>query len=270
MIKKLPVPYQGFYEVEFTKPTGGVLAEVHDSVKNNSVWVAMRNFVSGCTSRFIGNDKEIIEKLAIKRMYDKMSNKNLEYISQEIMILYYNKEDYVEGVYPCPRCGKKLISEKKIIDDIEIDSRDRISDLKVNFMDNESQSEFEIMFTEMVEIKTDSGSDIVESITMRMPTVEDHIKAHSSIGDNNVMKFQYSVWANAIIKVNGNEINDSWRRSCGMQLFNNIKESTDIKQISNYINSWGIDPRIEKVCFECGKAWQPFINTFNFFDFAPL
>lgn len=271
MIKRLPVLFQTsenlYTSVEIKKPSGKVLSDTHEFSKRHSAELVMKTFVSGCTVRIISEDKDITDSLAIKRSYDFMSNKNLEYLAQEIMILYYDNEDHVEGVYPCPRCGHRSIAQKSLIDGIEIDDRDRISDLKVNFMEDPSELLFEVELTKPVVIETVMGDEEVRNLIMGFPTVEDHVKAHSQVGDQNETKFQYALFGNAIKKVNGEEVDDTWRRACGLKLFNNIEEvHKDIGRISDYINSYGVNPKIEKVCKECGKEWTPFINTSNFFD----
>lgn len=274
MIIGLPVLYQTgeevYDQVEIKKPSAKVLSDTKDAIHTTNKFIAMRSFVAGCTLRIIGRDRELTDPIQIKRSYDKMSNKNLEYAAQEIMILYYNGEDYVEGLYLCPRCGFKVIAEKKTIDDIEIDTRDRMSDLKVTFMESTEDLIFDVELSKPVEIESEIQFTVIQSVTMGFPTTENMVKAHSSVGDTNDMKLQLSIYAYSIVKVNGQDVKDSWRKSFGIKLFNSIEEvEEDINnKISKRINKYGIDPRIEKHCENCGKDWQPFINTLNFFASA--
>jgi hypothetical protein len=272
MIKRLPVLYkteQNIYEeIELKKPSGALLAEVQEAVQKN--WpLAMRNFVSGCTVSIISPEKNITDSIQIKTALSNMSNKNLEYLSQEIMVDYYKGEDFVEGVYQCPRCGNNVIAEKSNEDGIEIDTRDRITDLKVNFMESVDELFFELEFEESIELS--ENEELVKNITIGFPTVEHYTEAFNSIGDRNKAKFQYAVYARAIEKVNGQEVEKSWKRSKGYLLFNKSENTlNDIGKITEYFNRYGVDARIEKTCRECGKVWQPLINTSNFFGSALL
>jgi hypothetical protein len=185
------------------------------------------------------------------------------------MIDYYKGDDFVEGVYPCPRCNEKTIAEKTNSDGVEIDTRDRISDLKVNFMEDASELEFDIEFEKPIIIKTAADEEEIRNITMTLPTLENHIEAESIYGDGRLVKLQYAVYARAIIKVNGQEVDNSWKKSKGMKLFLSSEDiKSDIGKITDYINQYGVDPRVEKTCKSCGKVWQPIINTSNFFASA--
>lgn len=274
MIKKLPVLYKTennlFREVEIKKPSGKVISDTKDNIENKNKYIAMRTFVADCTIRIIGENSEITDPLNIKSAYDKMSNKNLEYLSKEIMILYYDGDDYIEGLYICPRCGNKVIAEKRDEDGIEIDTRDRISDLKVTFMEDESELIFDVDFSKPVTLTSEMEDDVINNITMCFPTTESLVKAYNSVGDDNDTKLQYYIWAYSILKANGKEVDTSWRRSFGVQLFNNVEnvEEDLNKNISGHINKYGVDPRVTKNCRECGKTWRPYISTSNFFASA--
>jgi hypothetical protein len=136
-------------------------------------------------------------------------------------------------------------------------------------MSSPSELEFMVEFKEPIELESTMNSETVHSITMGFPTVEHHIEAMNAVGETNLLRLQYAIFARAIVKVNGSSVDASWKRSKGIMLFNkstNVKE--DIGKISDTINSYGITPIVDKVCKECGKVWQPVINTLNFFDSA--
>ena len=272
MIKRLPVLYKTeknlFEEIELKKPSGSLLAETQEAVQKN--WpIAIRNFVAGCTNLIISAEQNITGKQEIKIALGKMSNKNIEYLAQEIMVDYYGGDDFVEGVYPCPRCGSKIIAEKKNEDGIEIDTRDRITDLKVNFMENESELILDVDFEEPIVVT--ENDEPIRNITIGFPTIEDYAEVFNTVGDNNQTRFQFAVFARAIKKANGVEVDKAWRRSKGVLLFNNSENTVnDIGQITKHLNNYGVDPRLQKICKECGKVWQPFIKTLNFFGSALL
>lgn len=273
MIRKLPVLLKTdndlYKTIELKLPSSDVLADTKEAVNTSNQYVAVRNLIAGCTSRISGQN-DITEPDRIKLLVGKMSNKNLEYFAREIMIGYYDGDDYVEGVYSCPRCGEKIISEKKDMEGIIIDTRDRMSELKVAFMENESELEFFVEFTEPVIIESEAGNTEVASAVMRYPTVEDMIQAYSLVGDSNSIKFQLAQYAYCLVKVNNKAVDDNWRRSYGYKMFRSIKNvNLDLnKKIGEIVNRYGVDPRIEKTCSKCGKTWKPYINSLNFFASA--
>lgn len=273
MKKRLPILLKLendiFEEIELTKPSGRVIADTQEIAQKSSTDIAMRNFIAGCTEKIIGYNSEITDKVAIKSALGKTSNKNLEYLAIEIMTDYYDGDDFVEGIFECPICHEKQTARLYEEDGITIDTRDRISDLQVTFMQDESELKFDIELSEPVEIKVSSqSSELVENITMTYPTIEHYINAHSNVGDKNLYKKQYAAFGYAIIAINGVEVDDRWKRLHGLNLFLSIKQRKDIKQITDKINAYGVDKKLEKICKECGKVWQPFIDTSNFFGFG--
>lgn len=273
MITRLPILLKLenniYNEIELVKPSGNVIVAAEEAVRKSNSYMAMRKFVEGCTIRIIGENCEIIDKVKIKGALNKMSNKNLEYLSAQITIDHYDGKDFVEGIFKCPRCGYKIISELKNIDEMEIDTRDRISDLKVNFMENPEELVFDIELDSPIEIKTSSqGTEIINNFKMTFPTVEHCINAYTSVGDNSNIKLMYAMFANALLQVNGIDVDNRWNRLHGLNLFLSIQNPKDLKKVTDYINSYGMNMRVEKTCIECGKVWQPFLDTSNFFAFG--
>lgn len=272
MIVRLPILLklkENIYtEVELKKPSGEVLANTQEALQKNA-FVAMTKFVSGCVIKIISENNEITDNIQIMGALNKMSNKNLEFLSKEIMVWYYNGADKIEGVYYCPRCNNKSIAERtKTEDGIEIDTRDSLGDLEINYMKEPSNLEFEILFEEPLIVGKGETEDFVTSIHMRFPAMEDYIKAHASIPENKSVIFQYAVYARAITKVNGNAVNDFY--TTGVKMFKAMREGLKetMDKIAECINKYGMDNRVEKYCNNCGKVWRPYVNTLNFFDFA--
>lgn len=261
-----------YNEINLTKPSGRTIAQIREDYDKSNEFVAIRNFVCGCTESVVSVDDGIVEtdSLKIKGLYNSASNKTLEYVAIKLMIDFYNGDDFVEGIYPCPRCGYKLLAEKSGSDDIEIDTRDRISELEVGYMnDPESEYIFEVHFTEPVPLKSSNGEDLAVNAVFRIPTVQDYVVALSQVGSRNPIMLQFAVYAQALVKINGINVDKSWKRSFGLQLFNNMTEvKTDVGQISGHINKYGINPMVLKFCPECGKEWEATIKTANFFDSA--
>lgn len=273
MIVKFPVPYitannNIYLEAETKRPSGLLLADVNEAMQKTNEYNSMRVFASGCCERIIG-DPDITDKVSIKGAIAKMSNKTVEHICAQVMIDYYDNDDYVEGLYICPRCGNKVLAEKKDDDGIIIDTRDRISDLRVGFMEDISDLEFDVDLGQTIDLESKTLQESVSNITLRFPIMEDYIKACNAIGIENPVRIQYYVYGQCIIKVDGTTVDDTWRRAYGAVIFNKLENTKEVfKQISNHINKYGIDPDVEKRCNNCGKVWKVQINSTNFFASA--
>lgn len=266
-IKKI---YSG---INLRKPSGRIISQIREDYDKSNEFIALRNFVAGCTESIVSSRDGDIETdpLKIKGLYNSANNKTIEYIAIKLMVEFYDGDDFVEGIYPCPRCGFKILAENTIMEDgLEIDTRDRISDLGIGYMDDpESEYIFEIQFTEPVLLKSNNGEDVAVNAVFRMPTIQDYVVALSQVGSRNSITLQFAVYAQALLKVNGVDVDKSWKRSFGLQLFNNMTEiKKDVGQISGHINKYGINPLISRFCPECGKIWEATIKTANFFDSA--
>ena len=271
---QMPIPYLSnegniYKYIEIKKPSGQVLADARDAIDRTNEFNAMRVFVAGCTESIASENETITDSVAIKSMLGKISNKTLEYLSAMIMVDYYDGEDYIEGVYPCPRCGTSVVSEKSDADGVEIDTRDRITDLHVGFMEDIKDMQRTISFTP-VELRSRKTVDEVSEVTLRMPTTNDYIKAFQQ-GGQNMIKIQFQVYGDCIIKANGVDVDDTWRRSYGYKLFATLTDFKKVfKEIGDWLNAYGLDPEVEKICRNqsCGKVFNAIINSSNFFASA--
>ena len=267
---QLPIPYVSdsgsvFDRAELKKPSGGVLADTRETLDRTNEYNAMRIFVSGCTEKIIG-ESEITDSVAIKSAWNKTSNKTLEYLAVQIMIDYYNSEDFIEGLYFCPRCDTRIIAEKRDEDGMDIDTRDRISDLQVNFMEGIENMKLDVEIDPPVELKSQNTQEMISNIQLRMPCTEDYISAFQTLGSKNLVRIQYFVYGRCILKANGTEVDSTWRRAFGVALFNKIQNTKQVfDAIGKWINGYGMDPSVSKTCPECGKVWDAQIHSSNFF-----
>lgn len=269
MKKRLPVPIflneKLYTEINFKKPTGNVIAQTKDLVDNSGVYLAMRDFIFGCAESLVIDDgSEITDGVSLKSLVFKMPIKSAEYIAQEIMIYYYNGEDFIEGIYYCPFCNTKSVA--RLTDDS--DTRDRISDLEVNFCDGKPEN-IDIQFDKPLEIDIKNDIYNISNITIKIPTLENHHNAYVKYGDNNLVRYQLAVYADCLVKINGIDVDQYWKESYNIKIFN---ESDELKHITDTIgknmNCFGVDPRLKKFCKKCSEVWQPVINTSNFFGSA--
>lgn len=271
---RLPIPIKSkdatFTEIEIKKPTSGVLADTQSTARNGDIYGAVRILLSGCIIEAKNKDRTITDSVSIRSLVSKIPYQSAEYLAEQIMLLVDPTTDAVEGIYPCPRCGHRIISEQIKRDNIEIDTRDLISNLPITYMD---EDDYEIFWqlTEPVILKDLSSDQILQKIdnmTFNHPTLENCINAYAKVGATNQLKLRYATFLEALIKVNGDEVNNRWKNNLGEIVFNNIPNIMDISELSKAIRKYGRSPYISKTCQNCGKIFHPVINTSGFFGYA--
>lgn len=276
---KLPIPGKigdGLYtDCEIVKPSVNSIAATHKMAEDGNLFSAMRPFCSDCITSFTTADGKIIEDIvAIKSIIPKLPYKTIEYIAVQAVLKHYGEDDGVEGVYPCPRCDTKFISEYREDDGIVIDTQDHISQLQVHYFDPGNDSFIiHVDLTEPIQIKDREG-DVLEEITsldVSIPTLENCIIAESKVGFTDKPRLQIAIYVESLKKVNDKEIDNKFRNSFGMLVFGKIREiRKDLGGLSRGINRFGLDTAVEKTCRNCGKVWKAHINTSNFFVGTPL
>jgi hypothetical protein len=271
---RLPIPFVSgegkvYDKAELKRPSGAILADVKDVLGRSNEYQGMRVFAAGCCVKLFGESGEITDPSNIKTLLGKTSNKTLEFICIMVMIDYYEGEDYIEGLYICPRCSHKVISEKTEEDGIVIDTRDRLTDLAVGYMEDISELEFDVDLGQVIVLKSHTSEEEVNIITLRFPCTEDYIKAFHQVGGSNFIKVQYHVYGQCITRVNGVEVDDVWRRAFGTTVFNRMENIKKVfGEIAERINKYGINPKVHKSCSNCGKEWEVQISSSNFFASA--
>ena len=269
---RLPVPIfhndNIYTDVEFDKPKASVVAEVSNNIQNGRIFSGLSIFLKGAIQSISNESKNVEDPVSIKSIVPKMPYRSAELISTQVMVKQYNGEDGVEGIYPCPLCGYKIVCQLQKTDDMEIDTRDFISDLKI-FYQEEPQNTYKIQLQTPIIIKDKRDGSAIEEINdleMYYPNLEHCMGAELKHGNNNEMKLQFGIYANALKAVNGEDIDNKYRNMIGVSIFENINDlANDFKAISDANSMYGIDPSIEKNCPECGKVWRPKLNTSNFF-----
>jgi len=265
---RLPIPiFSGteiFREIEVESPRAGVLAETQKAAEQGSLFAAILTLVTGC----VVSIDNITDKSQIRALCRKMPYRDAEYVAV-MAVIKISPDDGFEGVYTCPRCSNRIITEYKEIDGEVIDTRDYISDLPIGLMDDDTQT-FSFDLSEAVEIK--SEGNVLESISsfeMRYPTMSDCIIAESKYGNNNSLATQFGIYVQALIKVNGQEIDVKWKNRFGKLLFDNIRSlRLDLMAIGHEMERYGMVQSIERTCPSCGKVWKSQVNTSGFFESA--
>lgn len=260
-----------YTEIEIDRPKPGVIADTQRIAENENQFSAILTFISGCTNAIIKQDgSEITDKIALKSLIGNMPYKSAELVTIQIMLLHNELDDAVEGLYTCPRCGNKIVSELiKENDEIISDTTDHIMALNINTM-NEIEKTIYYEFSIPVEIKNSSTKEVLESITsieMAFPTLNNCINAHKKNSKLDSMRLQFAIYVEALKRVNGYDIDNKYKNMYGISIFLNISDiKTDLVAITSLVNKYGIDKRVDKSCNNCGKQFKAIINTSNFFD----
>lgn len=256
---------------ELIKPKTGVIGDTSDILEEKGEYPAILEFISGGISNFTSINGDIIDdKLKIRAICRKVP-----YITAEVIALYImlkiNPDDWIEGVYECPRCHAKIITGY----DENDDTRDKITDLEINNMAEENGTIVPDLYTNNIHVelsesvkiihaKTDNILQEIRSIDLRYPTIDDCIIGMQTYPERKDIKRQFAIYANALEKVNGEEIDIKWKKTWGEFIFNKL-DPDDIMYIGDELQRYGIKKSILRTCRKCGKKWDSPVNTSNFF-----
>jgi len=265
----IPVWYGNtiYTDCEFETPSGEVIADTKKLYDENKIFTAMLRFIHGCIISLTDNNGDIItDKGKIKDILRSMPQKTAEHLCIEIMLLY-DPADAVEGIYNCPRCGVPKVCEYSG----DIDTRDHISDLDIVYYESDI-NEMDIEYDTPYEIKDKNGNNIhddaIFTLSFRHITINDCIESYSRYGLNDRVRMQYLMYVKALIKVNGKEVDQKWKSTWGMYIFEKNRNLKDTNKIGIEMNKYGMQTLVEKNCIKCGKEWRTHLNTSNFFASA--
>lgn len=263
---------QIYSDAELKKPRAGVIATTYETLQEKGEYPAMCEFVAGGIESLLTIDGKVIDdKIQIKNICKKMPYITAETMSLQIMALV-NKDDWIEGVYSCPRCHQKIITG---VSDFE-DTRDCLTDLEIINMgeDENGNIDPEKFFNNIhvdlecpVKIVARNTNETIEEITsldMAFPTIDDCIIGMNKYPEGRDVKQQFFIYATALTKINDQEITLKWRRMWGEFLFKNM-DPDDIAIIGKQLLKYGMKKTIKRTCRNCGKVWNSPINTSNFF-----
>lgn len=266
MRSPIPIFYNDnvYQNIEIIKPSGAVIADTKKEADKGDFFSSIKVFIAGCTASI----DDVADKVMIKKLVSQMPYRSAEAIAIKIMADFYADDDGIEGVYPCPRCGHKIISEYRENEGTIIDTRDFISNLHIGYYDD-VVNEIKVELSEPVILKNKIDDRVLEEIeefSIKFPTLENGINACARMGLNDTVRLQYAIYADALLTVNGQVAEKRWKDMFGLPLFENIKDAKkDIGQINEVLKRYGINPEVEKRCPKCEKVWRPEVNTTNFF-----
>ena len=266
---KLPIPAKFgdkvIVECEISKPKAIVITDAKSAVDRNDYYTALKVFCAGVVDSFTDSNGGIItDKQQIRTIMNSMPFRSAEYIAIQ-SIVAIDGDDGIEGIYPCPRCGYKIIAGYEDNDGVISDTRDYISGLEVRYADENTMDIYVQLDNPVVVHK---GNDEIEIKTMRIqhPTLEHCIKAGNRVGYSNVMKLQLGIIAEAVSDINGNKVTGILRE-IAYKALDNI-DSTELFSIVSELGKYGLQTKVAKVCPACGKEFMCTVNTSNFFDFS--
>lgn len=264
---KLPIAFthgEGlFVDATVIRPRGGVLADSRKAAEQGDFYGSILTFVAGIIERLTDSRGGETDDRAAVRMIvkDSMPFEDANYLAIQSLIMT-EAGDEIDGVYPCPRCNEKVYPSE--------DSPDLISELEVRYADNDGALTFSRELKAEVEVR-EAGSgaslDVISSINLRVATIGDCMKAARSVGQKDVTRLNYAIMASCIIKVNGNEVDDKWRKTWGEWLFERM-DSLDIREITRETSRYGYVTSVQRRCPHCDKEWQAEVNTAGFFGSA--
>jgi len=277
MIIKLPIPIYHNNEVfcdemEIKKPNAGCIADTKKIYDTGDQYGAIAFFISSCTESLTTSNGANEDKSVIKNMVRHMPYRSAEYVFTQIMLARHS-DDGVEGVYYCPRCKTAVISEARkdpVSGEMLTDTRDFLHDLTVTFVSGLSNISYSLQ--EPIVIKSTMGQELasMESLVMRHPTLADSMAGVKRANNRDELRQQFGIYVEALVEVNGKEIDNQWRNNYGIMAFERMDIDTDLMEISKLVNQYGMDKRVPKVCPNCGKEWRAVLNTSNFFDLEAL
>jgi hypothetical protein len=261
----MPIFYgeKKYISCEIENPSGAVIADTKKLFDEGKMFNAFHRFLSGCITMLETDEGEKIEdRQKITTITRDMKQKSAEKLVIDIL-LHYDANDGIEGVYSCPRCHEKIICEQSI----DMDTRDFISELEVVYYEEDDYFSFEL--DECYNL-TDRKGNIITSISQlgfRHITVTDCIQAYARYGQHDRVRMQYDLYVRALTKLNNETIDETWRKRYGMIFFERYNNK-DINIIAKEMNRYGLQTKVGKVCYKCGKEFKVHVNTANFFDSA--
>ena len=260
---RLPIPftYAGitYSEASLGKITGGALADAQAAAETGDYFKAILALLAVVVTE-IGEEGGAAEtdRAQVKNILREMPSIDAEYLSTQALALS-GGEDFVEGIYTCPRagCGAEIIAEG--------DNADRISDMETIY--GEADEKIEVKLASPVRIvnsRTKEPVVEVRAVSLRQPAVRDYIRAFSRVGMKDQLRYQYAAYAEALELVNDEPIDDRWKGTWGGLVFE-LMERSDLSEVGRKIRSRGLQTRLQKTCPKCGKRWDAEVSTSGFF-----
>lgn len=254
---RVPLPFEVdgvvVRDVEFTRPRGGVIADVQKQASQGDVYSAMALFIAGSLTEVTG-DGGITAPM--KQVAKAMPWQTANWAAVQIL-LQLGVGDEIDQLWTCPRCGHRFGTDP--------DDPVTISNLEIAYADEAERVGAELSYP--VEFKDTRSGEVVQavnSLTLRHATLEDCSKARKSVGQSDPMRLQYAIYANAIEEVNGESVSKKWRAEWGAQTFERM-DIADLQDIGGERDKYGYQQTVMVRCPSCDKRFEGIVNLSSFF-----
>lgn len=266
----LPRGYEFGSEVEIKKPNTDTILQVYDKTESGKIYTAMLALLEGSVASIDGV-KPTLAQL-----------KKMPIVSAEVVIVEafkkYDVPTLVEGVYPCPRCGNKIIHEETKSED----TRDNILDLKIkydrfddlmkatseNYNYKEAYFKLELSDSEKLQFGDDT---FVHGITFRDPTVEDMIDIQNDATLQTPSSQQKKLYFKCIAGIDFLHPSiEDWQVIKNRFMYELVRfdDYRTFDKVSVGLRQYGYYPFIELGCGNCRKVWEAAIDFTGFFVYA--
>jgi hypothetical protein len=268
MFTQLPRAYKGGSFVEVKKPNTDTILSVYDKAESGKTYNAMLSLVEGSIENIDGR-KPTIEDI-----------RTMPIVSAEYVIIEafkkYKLPTKVEGVYPCPRCGTKIICEHNK----QEDTRDDIVELPIiydrfnEFMKPNHTGEYDYKQDYFkLELSDDEklqfGDDtFIHSITFRDPTLEDLVKIQADATLQTSSSRQKKLYTMCIVDIEFmHPTIDNWEDIKKRYLYELVRfdDYRTFDKITVGLRRFGFYPFKERGCHNCKKVWESAVDFTSFF-----
>lgn len=262
--------YEFGSEVEIKKPNTDTILQVYDKAEAGKIYSAMLALLEGSVVSLDGvkPTTAMLKKMPI--------------VSAEAVVVEafrkYNVPTLVEGVYPCPRCGHKVIHEETK----DEDTRDDVAKLKVRYdrfnefmepiTDNYNYTSDYFVLELSDDEKLQFGDDtFIHSLTFRDPTVEDLISIQNDTTLKTPSSQQKKLYMSCIAGIEFmHPTIDDWQTIKNRYLYELVRfeDFRTFDRISLGLRRFGMYPFVEMGCPSCSKVWEAAIDFTGFFVYA--
>lgn len=255
-------------EIEIKRLKSGNIADVSKIIRSQGIYRGYEKFLTMGISGFYSQDEFLDDNSRITGLVRKIPVVSCEFLVIKILLLY-DIDDGIMGIYKCPLCGSSIICDKPRTED-DVDTRDFISELEIVYDESDipERTYYHILKDPVIIKDKKTGEEIknIESITYHYPLLQDCINAELQYGITNEADFQFAVLANSTEQYNGSNLTDIERKQWAMYVQRNIENiKYDINGVSNKLNEFGMKTKIRRTCKNCNKEWFSTIDTSSFF-----
>ena len=261
----IPIKYKDkkYTSFELGKLKAGVIADATEEMGKNGSFAGMLKLVSGTLKSLSTEDGEEITK-DFDAIIKRAPIQTVEIIS--LKALTQDNDEGIEIISTCPRC-----KNKKIYEDVGEEGDSDYEKNALHFADLEilsydGEQKIHVDLEEPIQIKS-KGEVLVEvtDIDFRYPTLSDAIRGNKKVSDNKDARKLYAIYSQAIIHVNGDDVDQAFISSWGIWVLEKMCIS-DIEKISKAMKACGIKKTVKRECLKCEKKWSDPVDISGFFE----